>query len=117
MNLNEAVSAHTNWKMKLKAYIAKPDRSLNPAVVSDDKVCDLGKWLIGEGRKHSSLPEFSKLVTDHGRFHKAAGDVIRKADSGQSVAEEVALGANSEYASASTGVVQALMALSGKINK
>jgi hypothetical protein len=88
---------------------------LNPAVVADDKACELGKWLICDGRAHSSLPEYTNLITDHARFYKAASEVIRKADSGQNVTEEVVIGGKSEFAAASTGVVQAIMSLKNKI--
>jgi hypothetical protein len=83
--------------------------------VSQDSNCELGRWLKGEGRKFAAIPEFAKLVTDHARFHAAAGEIIRKADSGQSVVDDVALGGRSEYASVSNAVVSALMKLKVKI--
>lgn len=59
MNFQEAITAHTQWKMKLASYIAKPDHSLNASELGMDNKCLLGQWLHGEGHKHSSLPEFS----------------------------------------------------------
>ncbi len=115
MNFDNAISAHTQWKMKLAEYISKPDHSLNPSVVGGHNACELGKWLSGEGRKYANLPEFSKLVSDHAHFHKAAADVISKADNGQSMTEEVALGAHSDYASASSAVVTSLLALKAHV--
>ena len=41
--------------------------------------------------------------------------MIRKADSGQNVTEEAVIGGKSEFAAASTGVVQAIMSLKNKI--
>jgi hypothetical protein len=115
MNFQQAIQAHVSWKMRLSSYIAKPDHSLNAAVVSQDASCELGRWLRGEGRKYAGSPEFAKLVTDHARFHAAAGNVIREADSGQNVADEVALGGTSEYAVASNAVVGALMKMKSKV--
>ena len=109
MDFQQAIQAHVDWKIKLASYLARPDHSLNAATVSQESGCELGRWLKGEGRKYAASPEFVKLVADHARFHMAASEVIRKADSGQRVAEEVALGARSEYASASNAVVAALM--------
>ena len=43
MNFDDAIQAHSAWKMKLTLYIAKPDKSLNHNVVCKDNVCDLGK--------------------------------------------------------------------------
>ncbi len=115
MNFQNAIECQVGWKMKLSSYIAKPDHSLNAATVSQDSNCELGRWLNGEGRKYSANPEFAKLVADHARFHAAAGEIVRKADSGQRVTDELALGAQSEYAAASNAVVGALMRLKTKV--
>jgi hypothetical protein len=109
MNFDQAISSHVAWKSKLTAYINHPDHSLNAAEIAKDDHCELGKWLSGEGQKFANSPEFKKLVTDHAQFHKAAADIVKKADSGLKVGEEVALGAKSEYSSASNAVVSSLM--------
>ena len=109
MNFEKAIQAHARWKNKLAIYIAKPDRSIDAGSTSRDDRCDLGKWLHGNGRKYASLPEFGRLVDDHAHFHRTAGDIIRKADAGQIGGEEVALGARSDYAAASSAVVRAIM--------
>ncbi len=111
MDFEKAIRAHVQWKSKLIAYIANPNHSVNAATVAKDDSCELGKWIHGEGQKHSKSPEFAKLVTDHARFHSAAADIVRKADAGQHVSQEVALGAKSDYASASTAVISELMRL------
>lgn len=115
MNFQEAITAHTQWKMKLASYIAKPDHSLNASELGMDNKCLLGQWLHGEGHKHSSLPEFSRLVSDRARFRKAASEVVKKADAGHRVAEEIALGAQSEFAAASAAVVKSLMEMKSKV--
>jgi Chemoreceptor zinc-binding domain len=115
MDFDHAIMCHTQWKSKLAAYIAKPDKSLDPATVAHDDRCDLGKWIHGEGRKFANSPEFAKLIADHKRFHLAASEVIRKADSGLSVKEELVLGAKSEYAIASNAVVTSLMKMKMKM--
>lgn len=115
MDFDQAITAHTNWKSKLRAYLAKPDHSLVPSEVAMDNKCELGKWINGEGSKHASLPEFQTLRTQHTHFHKAAADVIRHADSGQNTSEEVALGGKSEFSSASSAVVSAIMAIKSKV--
>jgi hypothetical protein len=109
MNFDQAISAHVQWKSKLAAYLNHPDHSLNAADIAKDDRCDLGKWLRGEGQKYASSPEFKKLVADHTHFHSAAAAIVKKADAGLRVSEEVALGATSEYASASNAVVTSLM--------
>lgn len=111
MNFDQAIQAHVQWKSKLGAYLAKPDRSLSAATASDSQSCELGKWMQGDGRAYSANPDFVTLQREHAKFHKAAGDVIRKADAGLQVNEVIALGAQSEYAMASNAVVSALMKL------
>ena len=114
MNFDEAITAHSAWKLKLSSYLKKADGSLKVADVEPDHKCPLGQWIHGEGAKFSTLTEFATLKMEHQRFHKAAAEVIKKADSGQSVAEDVALGAKSEFASASNNVISAIMAMRRK---
>lgn len=52
MNFDEAIKAHAAWKIKLKQYIHKPDKNLSADVVGKDNLCDLGKWIYGEGEKN-----------------------------------------------------------------
>lgn len=115
MNFDEAIKAHSDWKLKLSTYLNKPDGSLKAGEAELDNKCALGQWIHGEGGKYSTQPEYSTLKTEHAHFHKCAGSVIRKADSGQKVAEEVALGSKSEFAAASSAVVMAIMKMKAKI--
>jgi methyl-accepting chemotaxis protein len=69
----------------------------------------LGKWIRGEGRTYSAYPEFAKLTAEHTRFHKAAAEIVIRADRGEDVKGEFALGVGSEFSLASSAVVLALM--------
>lgn len=111
MDFDQAIAAHSAWKAKLREYLAKKDGSLRPAEVSADNKCPLGQWIHGEGARYSKLPEYSTLKKDHASFHKAAADVVLKADSGQSVSEEIALGSRSNFAITSSAVVMAIIAM------
>lgn len=115
MDFDQAIAAHGAWKMKLRDYFSKRDGSLNHSVVSSDNKCPLGQWIQGEGSQYLKLPEYSTLKQEHARFHKAAGVVVQKADSGQSIAEDMDLGSRSEFASASSAVVMAIMAMKKKV--
>ena len=110
MNFDDAIQAHVNWKMKLQNYLRKPDKTLDAGKIESDCNCDLGKWLHGDGgAKYKADPKFVKLVSDHAKFHKVAAGVVRKADAGQQVSEETALGSKSEFASLSQAVVSTLV--------
>jgi methyl-accepting chemotaxis protein len=115
IDFTQAIEAHAKWKTKLAAYIAHPDRSLNAETTSKDTACPLGRWMHGEGRQHAGLIEFKRAFEDHARFHAAAGAIIRKADSGQRLTDDLALGGRSEYAAASQAVVTALLQLKKKL--
>ena len=114
MDFDEAIRAHSAWKMKLGTYLSKRDGSLKPADIQPDNRCPLGQWLYGEGAKFSKLVEYGTVKTEHARFHKAAADVVRRADAGQEVREDVAIGGKSEFAAASMATVRAIMALKAK---
>jgi hypothetical protein len=114
MDFNQAIQAHVEWKMKLSAYIHKPDHSLDASTVGGDGNCVLGKWLRGEGVRYAGAPEYGRLVDDHARFHRAAADIIRRADAGEKLDGEIALGGNSEYSKVSNAVVASLMKMKAK---
>lgn len=115
MNFDDSIRAHSDWKMKLSVYVSKPDGSLKAVEAEQDNKCALGQWIYGEGMKYSAEPEFSTLKAEHTKFHKCAAAVIRKADSGQKVSEEIAIGGKSEFASASSAVVSAIMKMKSKV--
>lgn len=109
MNFDEAIKAHTIWKMKLSTYINNPDKSLNYKTVCQDNVCDLGKWIYGEGSKYFSNQNFLKLKQIHGEFHREAANIIQKSDTHQDVREEVMLGSKSKFSNLSNEIVTILM--------
>ncbi len=109
MNFEEAIQAHSSWKLKLSTYLRKPDGSLKPAEIRPDNRCALGQWLHGEGRKHADHPDYKVLVAEHARFHQAAANVVDRANARQNVSEDVAIGAKSDFASASSNVISHIM--------
>lgn len=109
MDFDEAISAHSDWKRKLRLYLSKEDHSLTVADVAADDRCKLGEWIAGEGRKYSAWPEFATLSTQHTRFHKAAAEIVEKADCGQDVSGDLVPASNSEFSKASTSVVRAII--------
>lgn len=114
MNFDDAIKAHSAWKIKLSTYLRKPDGSLKAAEIEPDNKCALGQWIHGEGATHASLPEFTTLKSEHIKFHKAAAEVVRKADSGKDTSEETALGGKSEFSTTSQAVITAIMVMKRK---
>jgi len=114
MDFDGALLAHGAWKRKLKAYLEKPDCSLKAAEVAVDNKCELGAWIAGEGRKYAAFPTFKTLTAEHARFHKAAAALVERANHGENVDAEVALGASSEFAKATSAVVSAIVEMKKK---
>jgi hypothetical protein len=116
MDFNEAIDTHSKWKRKLRRSLEQRDISLHPDEVSLDGNCFLGRWIYGEGACHSSLPEYKKLKFEHARFHVVASELVRKANSGDSVSEQTAPCANSEFSMSSSAVVIAILAIKKRLS-
>lgn len=116
MDFDEAVHSHSQWKRVLRRGLAKHDIGLLPADVSVDHKCALGQWIYGEGASHSSLPEYTKLKVEHARFHLVAAELVRKANSGQSVDKAMEPCSTSEFSTSSSAVVIAIIAMKKRLN-
>lgn len=115
MDFDQAIGKHSKWKSKLRRYLESYDGSLHPDAVSLDHNCFLGSWIYGEGARYSLLPEYTKLKYEHARFHTLASELVRKANSGESVSEQTAPCASSEFSQASSAVVIAIMAVKKRL--
>jgi methyl-accepting chemotaxis protein len=111
MNLDEAVSKHAEWKVKLRSAISKQEQ-LDAATIGKDDCCPVGQWLYGDGRtKWGSKPEFQKCVEQHKAFHTEAGKVAQLINAKRYGEAERAIGGGTSYAAASNNVGMALLAL------
>lgn len=115
MDFDAAVKAHSDWKLKLKKYLRNPDNTLRGHDVCMDNRCELGRWIHGEGAKYANLAEFKELKSNHAQFHRAAGSIVDKANSGAQVASDTAIGDSSEFSQVSMKVVSNIMALRRKV--
>lgn len=111
MDFDEAIRAHSDWKLKLQRYIKGMGDPVDVDKLSKDNVCILGCWLYGDGQKHKNHTEFQDLITAHREFHLAAADIVKRKDKGENVKEEIVLGAKSAFSQTSERVVSLLMNL------
>lgn len=109
MNFDEAIAAHTKWKVRLRTFIDGTGEKLESAKVAVDNQCDLGKWIYGEGAKYKSLDSYAKLRESHARFHKCAAQVVEQASSGKKQQAEAMIGAGGEFSRLSQETVGAIM--------
>lgn len=115
MNITDAIKAHAQWKVKLTAYLMKPDGSLKAEDIAPDNRCELGKWIHSSAGQHPHLKELQELKQIHAAFHHAAADVVRKIDSGKERDQNKLTGFSSEFGVLSLKIVNQLKALTGKL--
>lgn len=110
MNFDEAIAAHIKWKVRLNQFIdGTGAEKLDSNVVCKDNMCDLGKWIYGEGSKHKSSPSHKSLLDRHAHFHRCAADVVKKVESGDPTNARSML--NGAFATASKDTIAAIMQL------
>ncbi len=117
MNFESAMDAHLKWKVRLRTFIDNGTENLDTATVAKDNVCDLGKWLHGEGAQYRSDPAYAPLLTEHANFHQCAAAVVKKARDGHKDAAVAMLEARTPFAEASTRTVSAIRKLRISVEK
>lgn len=111
MDLEKALTAHAEWKIKLRGAIQKKEH-LDASSISSDRCCPLGQWLHGEAKQtYAKLPTHVACVARHAEFHRAAGAIAHSINVGKYAEAEVMLANGSAYAAASNAVAMAIMAL------
>ena len=107
MDFDAAIKAHANWRLRLFGYCTGKSREkLDVRSIEKDNVCDLGKWLHGEGKRYQSDAIFPKLIAAHAAFHQSAASVAALVDQGQrSAAQEMLESPASEFGKRSVEVV------------
>lgn len=111
IDIDTAIAAHENWKLRLENYMNdKSTETLQAEVVCLDDRCDLGKWLHGPGgQRLGKYPAFSMLMARHKYFHVQASTVVALAQADDKARATQVL--DSSYRHASTQVVLLLKEL------
>ena len=115
MNLDTAIQAHAQWKMKLRSAISRCE-AVDAATISADNCCELGRWMHGEGR--SALGRslvFNDCVALHAAFHREAGRVATAINGRRYEEADAMLAAGSAYSEASSSVGAALIRLKREV--
>ena len=111
MDLDSAIKAHGEWKVKFRSTIAARGK-LDAATIGRDNVCPLGSWLHGEAKgRFSGLRAYARCVADHATFHREAGKVATLINEEKFAEAEKQLGAGTQYTAASSAVGGAVVAL------
>lgn len=82
VNYLKAADAHLAWVGELWDDLMHRAPLDAPAVGRDD-LCDLGKWLHGEGQRYRDLDGFQALEALHRDFHRCAAHSVELAQAGK----------------------------------
>jgi aerotaxis receptor len=116
IDLDSAVKAHADWKLKLR-NAASHRETLDAGTIGRDDCCVLGKWLHGGGRsQYGKSPSFTALLQKHASFHTAAGQVAQTINNQRYEQALAMLGAGTPFASASNEVGIAIKNLRQTMN-
>lgn len=102
--IDSAVSAHGQWKHKLRKAIDTGECESTPARVKQDNNCSFGKWLHHRiGEEYKATPHYHEIVTLHAAFHREAGSILEIALNGdkQAAFERLKIGSDFAIISAS----------------
>lgn len=82
--LTAAIGAHGLWKIKLETAASTGQLGTTPDKISADNNCKFGKWLYGLQADPAigGTPIFNDIKSMHADFHKVAGCIAAKIDSG-----------------------------------
>ena len=118
LNFRSVVDSHLSWRTRLADVInGKSNEKLEPAVVGADDQCRLGKWLKGPIKdQFASDPEFQTLLAEHARFHEIAGQVLQRAQSGQTAQAQQQLN-DREFVGLSRSLCTKLLNMHQKLSK
>jgi hypothetical protein len=117
MNLDDAIKAHADWKLKLRTAIAKKE-TVDAASLGRDNCCPLGKWLHGEGQSlHGRLQSFKDCKARHAEFHAAAGRIAQDINAQRYAEAEKQLGNGTPYATASGATAAAIIRLKKEVTQ
>jgi hypothetical protein len=112
MDIDAAIQAHVNWKIKLTQFMnGSAKEKIDANVAGKDDACALGQWLHGEGRTVlAGRSDYQDLVSAHAEFHRQVAALVRKCEAGQTAAAHKELDdASSAYRRASVKVIGLLM--------
>ncbi len=116
VNWDQIVLAHSKWKRELQRAI-ETNQKLDAGNVGKDNLCDLGKWIYGEGAGFASMPAYSDLKQKHANFHRLVADIIRQLQTlSRDKALELIDPVKSEFGRASSECILAINALKALVH-
>ena len=107
MNFDDAIKAHTFWKVSLR-WMINNGKPLDDKHIGSPHECELGRWILGNGACHHALPAFQALIAQHDEFHHIAGEVAKCIESGQRDTAQTMLAPDGSFSMASAKTIEAI---------
>jgi hypothetical protein len=118
MNFDDAITAHSQWKLRLKSVVDGTSReTLDPAVIAVDDKCALGQWIRGDAKAYEGLEEYRDLMAQHAQFHRCAAEVLKLALAGRKGEASAQLENTGEFTEASIRTISAIRKLRRKVEQ
>lgn len=114
MDFNEAIKAHTFWKVTLR-WMINGQRSVDGEKLGRDTECELGHWIHGDGSQYQSFTSYQTLVHEHATFHRIAGEVAHKIQAGEAEAAMLMMADSGAFTMASARTVDAIRQLQREV--
>ncbi|MEW6164290.1 MAG: CZB domain-containing protein [Pseudomonadota bacterium] len=108
------MSCHIVWKRRvLRALEGQSGEYLDRAIIGRDDLCQLGKWIYGEGLRYGQTDEYRTVKTVHAELHVLVAEAIGEMDGGDRPAALKIMAGPVE--AASRGIIHALAGLRTKL--
>ena len=113
--IDNAISAHCKWVMRLLAAIETGGSEFDPKTVKTDNNCEFGKWMYGElAAEIGASPIFTEIKTFHAKFHQAAAAILELALQGRKDEAVVLLRSGGDFKNAQDALIRKLKELREK---
>lgn len=111
IDLDQALHAHTDWKIRLRWALTERI-PIDEAAVSATDRCELARCLAGEmSARFGRLGSYAECTHAHRRFHLEAGRIARLINAGEYAEAERLLDPGAAYSAASRDLVRAIVRL------
>lgn len=114
---DDAIIVHLDWKHRLRDLIKGDRDALDSDSVRNDRNCELGKWIYGEGAEFAGLFSYQDLVKIHAAFHHCAADVIQAVQEKNMEKAEELMNMDGPFSDASAETVGAIGRLRSEIER
>lgn len=104
-----AISAHGDWKFKLKRAVANQAEGLDPEQVTLDNQCAFGKWLYSPSTEPlRTEKDYSEVLRLHAVFHQEAAHIVRLCQDARTSEAEKSMRPDSAYSKISAELTTAV---------